>query len=156
MLSCRTAPGVRTPGQPVLSSGPVHQAHRRRRGRRYPSDTTDAQWALIDPLLPNPAWLSGKGGRRETHCRRAVVDAIFYLVDNGIKWRALPADFPPWSTVYNYFAAGEAADVTQDVLDGLRDRVRIRAGRVGPAHRGDHRFPVGQGRRDGRASSELR
>jgi transposase len=57
------------------------------------------------------------------------VDAIFYVVDNGIKWRALPADFPPWSTVYNYFAVWEAAGVTQHVLDCLRDRVRVRAGR---------------------------
>jgi transposase len=52
------------------------------------------------------------------------------VVDNGIKWRALPADFPPWSTVYNYFAAWEAAGVTQDVLDGLRDRVRLAEGRT--------------------------
>jgi transposase len=84
---------------------------------------------VIDPLLPDPVWLTGKGGRREVHCRRQVVDAIFYVVDNGIKWRALPADFPPWSTVYNYFAAWEAAGITQDVLDGLRDRVRITEGR---------------------------
>lgn len=98
--------------------------------RRYPSDTTDAQWAVIDPLLPDPAWLAGKGGRREVHCRRAIVDAIFYVADNGIKWRALPADFPPWSTVYNYFTAWEAAGVTQDVLDGLRDRIRLREGRA--------------------------
>ncbi|MFC4853002.1 IS5 family transposase [Actinophytocola glycyrrhizae] len=100
------------------------------RVRRYPSDTTDAQWALIDPLLPDPAWLTGQGGRREVHCRRAVVDAIFYLVDNGIKWRALPADFPPWSTVYNYFAAWEKAGLTQNLLDSLRDRVRLREGRT--------------------------
>lgn len=130
MLSCRTPPGARVPGSRCCRLAPFHQAHGRRRGRRYPSDTTDAQWALIDPLLPDPAWLAGKGGRREIHCRRAIVDAIFYLVDNGIKWRALPADFPPWSTVYNYFAAWEAAGVTQDVLDGLRDRVRLRAGRT--------------------------
>ena len=115
--------------------------------RRYPSDTTDVQWAAIDRLLPDPAWLGGKGGRREVHCRRTIVDAIFYVVDNGIEWRALPVDFPPWSTVYNYFAAWEAAGVTQDVLDALR---------TGPAGRGtgsrtvggDHRLPVGQGRRD--------
>ncbi|HEU0086248.1 MAG TPA: IS5 family transposase [Pseudonocardiaceae bacterium] len=100
------------------------------RGRRYPSDTTDAQWAVIDPLLPDPAWLRGKGGRHEVHCRRQIVDAIFYVVDNGIKWRALPADFPPWSTVYNYFAAWAAAGVDQDVLDGLRDRVRLTEGRT--------------------------
>jgi transposase len=48
--------------------------------------TTDAQWAVLDPLLPDPAWLAGRGGRPEAHCRRQVVDAIFYLVDNGIKW----------------------------------------------------------------------
>jgi transposase len=109
---------------------PFHQSRGGCRVRRYPSDTTDTQWALIDPLLPDPAWLTGKGGRREVHCRRAIVDAIFYVVDNGVKWRALPADFPPWSTVYNYFAAWEAIGVTQDVLDGLRDRVRLREHRT--------------------------
>lgn len=86
---------------------------------------TDAQWAVIDRLLPDPAWLTAKGGRPEVHCRRAIVDAIFYVVDNGIKWRALPADFPPWSTVYNYLAGWEAAGVTGEVLDSLRDRVRL-------------------------------
>jgi transposase len=68
-----------------------------------------------------------KRARREVHCRREIV---FSVVDNGITWRALPADFPPWSTVYNYFAAWEAAGVTQDVLDGLRDRVRLTEGRT--------------------------
>jgi transposase len=85
---------------------------------------------VLDPLLPDPASLQGKGGRPEKHCRRDIVDAIFYLLDNGNKWRALPADFPPWRTVYNYLAAWEAAGVTQDVLDGLRDRVRLAAGRA--------------------------
>lgn len=91
---------------------------------------TDAQWALIDPLLPDPTWLSGSGGRREVHCRREIVDAILYVVDNGIKWRALPADFPPWSTVYNYFSAWERAGVTIAMLDVLRDRARLRDGRA--------------------------
>lgn len=130
MLSCRTASGALAPGWQCCRLAPFHQSPGAGRARRYPSDTTDAQWALIDPLLPDPAWLAGKGGRRETHCRRQIVDAIFYVVDNGIKWRALPADFPPWSTVYNYFAAWEAAGVTQQVLDGLRDRVRLREGRI--------------------------
>jgi transposase len=106
-----------------------HRTRRVPRSRRYPSDTTDAQWAVIDPLLPEPAWLGGKGGRPEVHCRREIVDAIFYVLENGIKWRALPTDFPPWSTVYNYFATWETAGVTQDVLDDLRDRVRLREGR---------------------------
>jgi transposase len=100
------------------------------RQRRYPSDTTDGQWAVIDPLLPDPAWLGGRGGRPEQHCRRAIVDAIFYVVDNGIKWRALPVDFPPWSTVYNFFACWQAAGITRDVLDMLRERVRLAEGRT--------------------------
>jgi transposase len=91
---------------------------------------TDAQWAVIEPLLPDPAWLGPRGGRRKTHCRRQIVNAIFYVVDNGIKWRALPADFPPWSTVYNYFGAWEKACVSVALLDGLRNRVRLQEGRV--------------------------
>jgi transposase len=128
LLSCRILPADVAEGRACCRLAPLHGGGPR--ARRYPSDTTDAQWALIDPLLPDPAWLTGKGGRRESHCRRAIVDAIFYLVDNGTKWRALPVDFPPWSTVYNYFAAWEAAGITQDVLDGLRDRVRIAEGRT--------------------------
>lgn len=58
------------------------------------------------------------------------MDAIFYLVDNGNKWRSLPVDFPPWSTVYNYLAGWEKAGGTQQVLDGLRDRVRLAEGRA--------------------------
>ena len=130
MLSCTTvSPGV-APEAACCRLAPFHSPDQPARTRRYPSDTTDAQWALIDPLLPDPAWLGGQGGRREIHCRRVIVDAIFYLVDNGIKWRALPSDFPSWSTVYNYFAAWEAAGVTQQVLDELRDRVRLREGRT--------------------------
>ena len=128
MLSCTTVSGDTAPEATCCRLAPFH-AHVTPRARRYPSDTTDAQWALLDPLLPDPAWLAGKGGRPETHCRRTILDAIFYVVDNGIKWRALPADFPSWSTVYNYFATWEAAGITQHLLDDLRDRVRLREGR---------------------------
>jgi transposase len=129
LLSCTTACADAPPEGACCRLAPFH-AHTTPRARRYPSDTTDAQWALLDPLLPDPAWLTGKGGRPETHCRRTIVDAIFYLVDNGIKWRALPVDFPSWSTVYNYFAVWEAAGITQQALDGLRDRVRLREDRT--------------------------
>ena len=130
MLSCLIPPGDVARGVACCRLAVFHRSAAGGRERRYPSDTTDVQWALIDPLLPDPAWLGGQGGRRETHCRRAIVDAIFYLVDNGIKWRALPIDFPPWSTVYNYFAAWQAAGVTQDLLDELRERVRLAEGRT--------------------------
>lgn len=62
------------------------------RQRRYPSDMTDAEWAEVRPLLPTPGWMRGRGGRPEGYCHRTVLDAIRYLVDNGIKWRAMPAD----------------------------------------------------------------
>jgi transposase len=129
LLSCRI-PGDESAR--VVSCCRLALLHRPGPGRvrRYPSDTTDAQWPLIDPLLPDPAWLGAHGGRPEQRCRRAIVDAIFYLVDNGIKWRVLPADFPPWSTVYNFFAAWAAAGVTVDLLDTLRERVRLTEGRT--------------------------
>jgi transposase len=127
LLSCTTVSDAAAPEVTCCRLAPFHRRPFTR-SRRYPSDTTAAQWAELDPLLPDPAWLTGSGGRPETHCRRQIVDAIFYLVDNGTKWRALPADFPPWSTVYNYFAAWEAAGVTQQVLGDLRDRVRLREG----------------------------
>jgi transposase len=59
-----------------------------------------------------------------------IVDAILYVVDNGIKWRALPADFPPWPTVHKRFAAWERVGASQRILDALRDRVRLAEGRV--------------------------
>ena len=130
MLSCRITPVDVASGKVCCRLAPFHRRTSSPRSRRYPSDTTDAQWAVIDRLLPDPAWLAGAGGRPEVHCRRAIVDAIFYLVDNGNKWRALPADFPPWSTVYNYLATWEKAGVDQTVLEGLRDRLRLREGRT--------------------------
>lgn len=129
MLSCLITVADVAAGRACCRFAPFH-AGRPRRPRRYPSDTTDAQWAVLDRLLPDPAWLAGAGGRPETWCRRTIVDAIFYLVDNGIKWRAMPADFPPWPTVYGYFAAWELGGSTQDVVDELRDRVRRAEGRI--------------------------
>lgn len=76
------------------------------RERRYPSDTTDAEWAVLEPLLPVPACELPTGGRPEKHPRRNVIDAIRYVNDNGCKWRAVPVDFGiPWRTVYGFFPA---------------------------------------------------
>jgi Putative transposase of IS4/5 family (DUF4096) len=68
---------------------------------RYPSDMTDAEWAVTEPALPAPAWALGKGGRPAGYCRRDLVDGIRYLVKEGIQWRAMPADFPHWRTIYD-------------------------------------------------------
>lgn len=72
--------------RPVRSTAPVAAQHRSIRfGQR--------NGAVIAPLLPDPGCVQGHGGRWEKHCRRQIVDAIFYVTDNGIKWRALPVDF---------------------------------------------------------------
>ncbi len=96
----------------------------------YPSSSlTDAQWELLEPLLPPPGNTGGRGGRPEKHDRRRVLDAIFYLVRGGIAWAALPAEFPPAKTVYGIFRRWAAAGVWAVIHDALRDRARIRAGR---------------------------
>ena len=96
-----------------------------RQAKRYPSDTSDEQWALIEPLLPQVK----TGGRPEKHPRRAVVDAILYVVRTGCSWRQLPADFPPWQTVYWYFARWEEAKATEKILPVVREQLRLQEGR---------------------------
>ena len=91
----------------------------------YPSDLTDQQWAILKPFLP-PA---RTGGRPRKTDMRSVVNAIFYRNRNGCIWRALPHDFPPWRTVYNFFAAWKRDGTWKAINDALRRRVRRRAGR---------------------------
>jgi transposase len=99
------------------------------RPRHYPTDLTDAQWVVLAPLLPAPACRLPTGGRPEKHCRRQIVNALFYLVDNGIKWRAMPVDFPPWRTVYGYFMRWSADLTTFALVDRLRTNLRTALGR---------------------------
>src|SRR5262249_44009644 len=93
--------------------------------RGYPSDLTDEQWALIESFVPA---VRG-GGRPEKHAKRAIVDAILYVVRTGCSWRQLPCDFPPWQTVFWYFRQWRADGVVDRIHDTLRDRVRDAAGR---------------------------
>lgn len=69
------------------------------RGRRYPTDLTDAEWEQIKPLLPRPA----KRGRKPKVDLREILNAIRYMARAGVGWRMLPHDFPPWQTVYWWF-----------------------------------------------------
>lgn len=87
---------------------------------RYPSDLTDARWALIEPLVPAPS----KDGRRPVHQPRDLVNAILYVARSGCAWRVLPAGYPPWQTVYRYFTRWHAAGVT--VATGVRRLRRLR------------------------------
>jgi transposase len=94
----------------------------------YSSSVTDAQWAVLEPLLPAPGSTAGRGGRPEKHCRRVIVEAILYIVRGGIAWRQLPVEFPPAATVYAVFARWARGGAWQRILDALRDRLRVRAG----------------------------
>ncbi|MFD4667005.1 transposase [Streptomyces halstedii] len=83
---------------------------------------TDAEWVVVRPLLPVPGWMRGHGGQPEAYCHRAMLDAIGYLVDNGIKWRAKPADFPPWDRVYAFFRRGATTAWSGSSMTGCAGR----------------------------------
>jgi transposase len=120
------------PSSPACSclSCPVHDRDLQKRCPLYPaSSITDAQWAVLEPLLPPPGNTTGRGGRAEKHPRRLVLDAIFYLVRGGIAWAALPLGFPPYQTVYGLFTRWTRHGIWQHIHDALRDLVRVHEGR---------------------------
>jgi putative transposase len=90
------------------------------RMHHYPSDVTEAQWALIEPHLPPEP---GGGRPRETDMRD-VLDALFYLLRTGCQWRYLPKDFPPKSTVWRYFDQWRSDGTLDKIHDFLRRKVR--------------------------------
>jgi transposase len=71
-----------------------------RAGLRYPSDLTDGEWALVEPFIP-PA---RRGGRARTVDVREVLNGILHVLATGCRWRALPKDLPPRSTVHGYLS----------------------------------------------------
>jgi transposase len=92
----------------------------------YPSDLTDAEWAVLAPLIPFPR----PGGRPPIHERRELVNAMRYVLRGGIAWRALPHDLPPWQTVYHYFRRWRIDGTWERANTSLREQVRVRAGRA--------------------------
>src|SRR3954469_13391967 len=90
------------------------------RTQSYPSDVTDAQWALVQPHLP----AAPVGGRPRKTDLRDVVNAILYILRAGCQWRYLPKDFPPKSTVWRYFDAWRKDGTLDAVHDLLRTKVR--------------------------------
>jgi transposase len=86
---------------------------------KYPSDVTDAQWRLIEPLIP-----VYPGGRPRKTDPRDVVDAISYVLRTGCQWRYLPKDFPPKSTVWRYFDEWRHNGTLEAIHDALRRKVR--------------------------------
>ena len=91
----------------------------------YPSDLADAEWQLIEGMIPPAA---GGGRQRDTNMR-AVVDGILYLLRSGCAWRMLPKDFPPWQTVHHYYSRWRKDGTILRIHDSLRRQVRVAAGR---------------------------
>jgi putative transposase len=92
---------------------------------RYPSDVTDDQWAILEPLLPRP----DPDGRPLEIERREIVNAIFYMLRSGCPWRYLPHDLPKWQTVYSYFRDWKADGTWERIHTVLRMRLRVEMGR---------------------------
>ena len=88
----------------------------------YPTDLTDAQWDYIAPLL---------GGLRTYKWqKRELVDATLYVVKNGVTWRNLPHDFPPWKTVYSFYMRASKSGLWDRILMYLVELTRQNAGRA--------------------------
>lgn len=92
--------------------------------KRYPTDLTNRQWGLVEPLLPDPP--PGPAGRPPSHEKREIVNAILYHVRAGGAWRMLPRDLPPWQTVYGYFRDWRADGTLDRLHDALREQVRTK------------------------------
>jgi putative transposase len=91
--------------------------------KAYPSDLTDQQWAIIEPLIP-----VHRVGRPRIHDMREILNAIFYITRAGCQWDMLPHDLPAKSTVYDHFAQWRADGTWQKILDALRTQVRVAGG----------------------------
>jgi len=92
---------------------------------RYPSDLTDEEWALIEPLIPK----AKPGGNKRTVNERDVVNGLMYILSTGCQWRALPRDFPPRSTVNDYFRRWTEDGTLDRIHHGLYVQCREKAGR---------------------------
>jgi putative transposase len=95
--------------------------------KSYPSDLTDEQWAIVEPLIP-PAKQNPRGGRPREVDMRAVLNTIFYLNRSGCQWDMLPHDLLPKSTVYDYFAQWRDDGTWTKMVKALRERTRGEAG----------------------------
>ena len=102
----------------------------RRSSTTSPTDLSDEQWKMIRRIIPR----ARRGGRKRTTSMRAVMNAIFYLIRTGCAWRYLPTSFPPWSTVYAYFARWKAQGIFKWLHDLLRRFCRLRKQRSEQAH----------------------
>jgi transposase len=102
----------------------------------YPTDLTPQQWAILQPILTQ-ALQTCAPTRRGAPLKYSLYDilcAIFYILVNGLRWRDLPHDLPPWQTVYYHFRRWQRLGVWTQVIDTLSAHARTQAGRGAPKH----------------------
>ena len=92
---------------------------------RYPTDLTDAEWALIEPLIPS----AKRGGNKRTVAMREVVNGLMYVLSTGCQWAAIPKDLPARSTVNDYFLRWQHDRTLGRLHHALYVQCRERAGR---------------------------
>lgn len=125
---------------------PTTRAQHSRSGLRYGSDVTDREWVIHEPLLPQWAGV----GRRPAWPMREIVNAIFHVLRGGIARRLLPDSFPPWHTLYRWFARLRNEGIWENLNHRLVMLDRERAGRGKPDRR--HRQPERQDHGEWRAA----
>jgi putative transposase len=94
--------------------------------KRYTTDLTDAQWKLVEPFLHE---VHAPAHWNREHALREILNAIFYRLRTGCQWRNLPGDFPPYSTVADYFHRWRKSGLLVRLHDTLRTQVRVQAGK---------------------------
>ena len=87
----------------------------------YPSDLNDKQWEQIKAFFPQ--------GPNSGHHKRSLVNAVLYLLDNGIKWRSMPNDYPPWSTVHTFYFRARRDGIWDKVQEAIVRKTRVISGR---------------------------
>ena len=87
----------------------------------YPSDLTDSQWEQLEGYFP-------QNGNNDHH-KRSLVDAVLYLLDNGIKWRSMPHDYPHWSTVHSFYYRARKSGLWEKVQEAIVRKVRVIEGK---------------------------
>ena len=110
---------------------PTTREQHKRKTLRYQSDLTDAEWRVIEPHLPEPR----ATGRPRSWAMREIVNGIFYVMRAGCPWRLLPSDFPPWGTIYRWFATfrddGRFETINHTLVMADRERVGREASPTG-------------------------
>ncbi|WP_156941925.1 transposase, partial [Meiothermus cerbereus] len=88
----------------------------------YPSDISDNEWAILEPLMPEPSCFTH---RPREHSWREILNGIFYITRSGCSWRMMPSDLPHWKTVYHYFRLWKKSGFIERLHTTLREKTRV-------------------------------